>query len=66
VAEKGERMYPSYEHGWGKERIEEAIKVREHDHLVSQLRMASRSAHRRSRGSVGVRGVAFLTALFRG
>jgi len=56
-------MYPFEELGWSKERIEEAIKVCEHDRLASQLRMASRGAHRSSRGSAGV---AFLTALFRG
>jgi hypothetical protein len=63
VTRKGERMYPFHEHGWAKERIEEAIKVCEHDRLASQLRMASGGAHRSSRGSAGV---AFLTALFRG
>jgi hypothetical protein len=66
VTEKGEIMHPFYEHGLAKERIDETIKVREHDRLASQLRMASRSARRRSHGSAGVRGVAFLTALFRG
>jgi hypothetical protein len=42
--ERGEKMlYGDYEHVLAKERMQTAIREREHDHLVKQLRSANRS-----------------------
>ncbi|MBA3528024.1 MAG: hypothetical protein H0T91_01665 [Propionibacteriaceae bacterium] len=53
-------MY-SYEQGWARERMAQAIKDREQDRLGRELRLAAGA----SRGSIAVRGVALVMALFR-
>jgi hypothetical protein len=60
--ERGEKMlYGDYEHVLAKERMESAIREREHDRLVKQLRSASRSP----RGGLIARSAALITSLFR-
>ena len=60
--ERGEKMlYGDYEHVLAKERMQTAIREREHDHLVKQLRSAGRGP----RGGLIARGTALLTSLFR-
>ncbi len=54
-------LYGDYEHVLAKERMQTAIREREHDHLVKQLRSASRS----SRSGLIARSAALLTSLFR-
>ena len=54
-------LYGDYEHMLAKERMQTAIREREHDHLVKQLRSASRS----SRSGLIARSAALLTSLFR-
>ena len=59
--ERGEKMlYGDYEHVLAKERMQSAIREREHDRLVKQLRLASRSP----RGGLIARSVALITSLF--
>ena len=60
--ERGEKMlYGDYEHVLAKERMEAAIREREHDRLVKQLRSASRS----SRSGLIARSTTLITSLFR-
>ena len=60
--ERGEKMlYSDYEHVLAKERMESAIREREQDRLVKQLRSASRSPRR----GLIARSVALITSLFR-
>ena len=60
--ERGEKMlYGDYEHVLAKERMQSAIREREHDRLVKQLRSAGRGP----RGGLIARSAALLTALFR-
>jgi hypothetical protein len=60
--ERGEKMlYGDYEHVLAKERMQTAIREREHTHLVKQLRSASRS----SRSGLIARSAALITSLFR-
>jgi hypothetical protein len=54
-------LYGDYEHVLAKERMESAIREREQDRLVKQLRSASRSP----RGGLIARSVALITSLFR-
>jgi hypothetical protein len=54
-------LYGDYEHVLAKERMQTAIREREHDRLVKQLR----SADRGPRGGLIVRSTAFLTSLFK-
>ena len=60
--ERGEEMlYGDYEHVLAKERMEAAIREREHDRLVKRLR----SANRNPRGGLIARSTAVITSLFR-
>ena len=60
--ERGEKMlYGDYEHVLAKERMQTAIREREQDRLVKQLRSASRSPRR----GLIARSVALITSLFR-
>ena len=60
--ERGEKMlYGDYEHMLAKERMETAIRQRERDHLVKQLRSANRSP----RGGLIARSAALITSSFR-
>ena len=54
-------LYGDYEHVLAKERMQSAIREREHDRLVKQLRSASRSPRR----GLIARSVALITSLFR-
>ena len=54
-------LYGDYEHVLAKERMESAIREREHDRLVKQLRLASRGPRR----GLIARSVALITSLFR-
>ena len=60
--ERGEKMlYSDYEHVLAKERMQTAIREREQDRLVKQLR----SANRGRRGGLIARSAALITSLFR-
>ena len=60
--ERGERMsYGDYHHQLAKERMQTAIKEREHSDLVKQARLASRGP----RMGTFTRSPALVTALFR-
>ncbi len=60
--ERGEKMlYGDYEHVLAKERMEAAIREREHDRLVKGLRSAGRSP----RGGPIARSAALVMSLFR-
>ncbi len=60
--ERGEKMlYGDYEHVLAKERMESAIRQRERDHLVKQLRSSNRSP----RGGLIARSAALITSAFR-
>ena len=60
--ERGEEMlYGDYEHVLAKDRMEAAIKEREHARLVKQLRSAGRGP----RGGLIARSTALITSLFR-
>ena len=54
-------LYGNYEHVLAKERMQSAIREREHDRLVKQLRSASRS----SRSGLIARSTTLTTSLFR-
>ncbi len=54
-------LYGDYEHVLAKDRMEAAIREREHDRLVKQLRSASRG----SRSGLIARSAALITSLFR-
>jgi hypothetical protein len=54
-------LYGDYEHVLAKERMQTAIREREHDRLVKQLRSTSRS----SRSGLIARSAALITPLFR-
>ena len=54
-------LYGDYEHVLAKERMQSAIREREHDRLVKQLRLANRGR----RGGLIVRSAALITSLFR-
>ena len=54
-------LYGDYEHMLAKERMETAIRQRERDHLVKQLRSANRSP----RGGLIARSAALITSSFR-
>ena len=54
-------LYGDYEHMLAKERMQTAIREREHGQLVKQLRTASRS----SRSGLLARSAALITSLFR-
>ncbi len=53
-------LYGDYEHVLAKERMQSAIREREHDRLVKQLRSASRSP----RGGLIARSAALIASLF--
>ncbi len=54
-------LYGDYEHVLAKERMESAIRQRERDHLVKQLRSSNRSP----RGGLIARSAALITSAFR-
>jgi hypothetical protein len=54
-------LYGDYEHVLAKERMQTAIREREHDRLVKQLRSANRSP----RGGLIARSAALIMSLFR-
>ncbi len=60
--ERGEKMfYGDYYHEVAKERMQTAIRDREHAHLVKQLRSASKD----SRSGLIARSAALIMSLFR-
>jgi hypothetical protein len=60
--ERGEKMlYGDYEHVLAKERMQTAIREREHGQLVKQLRSAGRG----SRSGLIARSASLITSLFR-
>jgi hypothetical protein len=61
--ERGEKkmFYGDYYHALAKERMHTAIREREHDHLVKQLRSASKG----TRSGVIARSAALIMSLFR-
>jgi hypothetical protein len=62
--ERSEKMfYGDYSYELAKGRMDEAIKAREHDVLVKQLRAAHNGEPPRK--SMATRGIALVTALFR-
>jgi hypothetical protein len=62
--ERSEKMfYGDYSYELARERMDEAIKARERDVLVKQLRAARKGEPPRK--SIAARGTALVTALFR-
>ena len=63
--EREEMFYGDYSYELSKERMDQAIRAREHDVLVKQLRAAARKEEELPPKSMVARGTAVVTALFR-